>query len=186
MSATNLFIAYHATDNNNIKSIFDEGFHYNYYKYHWLGNGVYFFIDENLAQKWGKSHLKQYGQIHNCVILKVTIEVEKDFLCDLRQLDEYCSVKEKFDEYMEMLSSLSIRFKEDSAEKFYQRLRCAFFDWLKKEMNLKCVISYFSERQRTLPSKIKNEDDFLQFKIPYMEVQLCLYDTSCITKKEIV
>ena len=51
------FDAYHATDQNNAVLIQYEGFKFHHNDEHWLGNGVYFFIDEALAKKWVE---KQY------------------------------------------------------------------------------------------------------------------------------
>lgn len=186
MGTINTYTAYHATDRKNVESIMANGFTYNKYKYHWLGNGVYFFLDKRLAIKWGEDHSVQYGAINDCSIIKVLVEVDDDDLCDMRMLDTYCYVKEKFDKYMEVIASCNIKFKEVTYKKYCQRVRCAFFDWLVKELKLKCIIAYFSERKDTLPTKAENEDLFAQFRMPYMEIQVCVSDTSCISLKEVV
>ena len=106
MGTITSYTAYHATDRKNIGSIVANGFTYNKYEYHWLGNGVYFFLDKQLAIKWGKNHSAQYGVIDDCSIIKVLIEVDDDDLCDMRMLDTYCYVKEQFDRYVKIYKAI--------------------------------------------------------------------------------
>ncbi len=189
MGTINTYTAYHATDQNNVASIICDDFKFNKKDIHWLGNGVYFFIDKQLAIKWGGNHSAQYGTINNCAIIEAFIEVDDEHLCDMRMLDTYCYVKNWFEKYMEVVSTSQIKIKGVSQRTYHQRIRCAFFDWLVKELDLKCIIAYFSERKSTLPTKADKEDNeglFAQFKMPYIEVQLCVFDTDCISKKELI
>ena len=56
------FNAYHATDQKCLDGILKEGFICKPNKEHWLGNGVYFFIEYELALWWSSTKHKKYGE----------------------------------------------------------------------------------------------------------------------------
>ena len=172
------FDAYHATDQNNAVLIQYEGFKFHHNDEHWLGNGVYFFIDEALAKKWVEKQPKSFNKIKNGVVLHVVIDVDESFILDLRNYDDYMIVKEYFEEYVKILE------QEDDLSIYCsnKKLLCTIFDELKKEYELQCVISNFSERSNTLPKQLKDKREELwrSFHMPFVETQICVFDTSCI------
>ena len=117
------YTAYHATDKHNVESIISNNFTFNKSDEHWLGNGVYFFIDVALAREWGKkTPTKKFGTINEYAIIKAIIEVDDDYVCDLTMLDDYKFVAQKFSEFCEILSSRSVVLENAS----YLNLRCAW------------------------------------------------------------
>lgn len=181
MGTINTYTAYHATDKSNVNGIMTNNFTYNVHDDHWLGNGVYFFLDKNLAIKWPELSCKKYGVIKCATIFEVEILTNEESVCDLRDLKSYNFVKDTFVEYWNMVKS---------SNKFMQsinmsKIRCAFFDWLIKEADLKCIIAYFTERNNLTGYIDKSAFKiFSDFHIPYIEVQLCVTDVTCIKDKK--
>ena len=178
------FDAQHATDRKNLNIILNTNFTYRQNDEHWLGNGVYFFIDPALADDWCKKQKKsyKYGHIKNGSIIHVVICVENNDLMDLRQLDDYNYVRRNFEQYVNQLKNINIDIEKMSSK----QLVCGFFDMLQDDQKIKCFIANFNERSNSLPESLKKktEELWLQFNMPYVETQVCLFDVNCITLKE--
>ena len=94
MGIIKTYIAYHATDESNLSIIIENNFEFNPNDEHWLGNGIYFFKDPALAKHWGEQiPTTKYGEINKFVLIKAKIDVDDDFLCDMKLLDGYNYVK---------------------------------------------------------------------------------------------
>ena len=178
------FDAYHATDRKNLNTILNTNFTYRQNNEHWLGNGVYFFLDPALADDWCEKQKKsyQYGHIKNGIIIHVLIHVDGNDLLDLRQLDEYNYVRRNFEKFISKLRTMNINIEEMRPK----QLVCSFFDMLQASEHIKCFIANFNERSNSLPKSLKKQTEALwtQFNMPFVETQVCLFDVSCITLKE--
>lgn len=176
------FIGYHATDKSKVKLIQEEKFKYKHRDYHWLGDGSYFFIDPVLALNWSKNPTKKYSKIDEPAFLSVYFDILENKLCDMRNLDEYNIVKEDYEYYRRYVSNL------DVSNFSYLEVRCAFFNWVFKRHNIACIIAYINER-KNLSTRIKSHQiykEFEQFKMPYIEVQICAKDNTMIKDIEII
>jgi len=179
MGTINTYTAYHATDKKKVQSILDNNFIYNYHDDHWLGNGVYFFLDAGLAYQWAENPpTDKYGQIENPAIIQAEIEIDSDHVADLRNLDDYNYAKQAFDAYLKKMSK-----KKSAGGLSMATLRCGFFDWFVEEYDVYCVIAYLDER-KSLPVYTEHGDVFKKFKIPYLEVQMCVSQSSCIITRQ--
>lgn len=173
------YTAYHATDKHNVESIISNNFTFNKSDEHWLGNGIYFFIDVALAREWGKkAPTKKFGTIENYAIIEAIIEVDDDYVCDLTMLDDYKFVAQKFSEFCAILSSRSVVLENAS----YLNLRCAFFNELVRKYNFKCLISNFEDRKNFIDKNLWKT--FRKIKTVYIETQICVTDNSCIVSKK--
>lgn len=171
---------YHGTDVKNAESIFSENFIYKRNKKHWLGNGIYFYLDISLARWWTTNPTKRFGtKIEKGVIIKAKISIDRQSLIDLRNISDYnFFVHTYYKEYIPILNNGT--FNISSQE--YERLRCSYCDFLKKRYQYKAIIGNFSFVTRSyLPRQYK--DFFTKMKLPYIETQLCLFDINCITDK---
>ena len=164
---------YHATDHDNALKILKDGFTYKPSKVHWIGNGVYFFIDYDLAVWWAGNPTSQFGTtIASPCILKADICVDDDFL-DLRKLDIYNTTVKLYYTIKPVLEKVV-----EPGDKAYDKIiRCAFFDTLRDQYNIKGIIAQF----------VFNRSQFLtngvfppRFYMPYIENQICVFDTSAI------
>ncbi len=80
--------AFHGTTQESAKSILAEGFAFSFGNEHWLGDGVYFFVDgvgyapERAAELWAEYRAyKQQNQF--CALIEASIQVEEDTILDL-------------------------------------------------------------------------------------------------------
>lgn len=184
MGTINTYTAYHATDKSNVESIVEDNFIFEEKDTHWLGSGVYFFLDKSLAISWGRNcPTKKYGSINNPAIIEALISLDNDVVCDMRELKTYNYVKKAFDIFWQYAyrSHCTVSYNDD----FIEKLECAFFNWLTKKLGIKCIICNF--QKRSLPIvKYELEDTFSRFCLAYVETQMCVKDASHIVdRKEI-
>ena len=77
--------AYHATDQKCLDWILKKGFIYKPNKDHWLGNGVYFFIEYELARWWSSTKHKKYGEkIKMPIIIEANLNCNNDCVVEFR------------------------------------------------------------------------------------------------------
>ena len=184
MGTINTYTAYHATDKINVGSIVKDNFIFHEKNTHWLGSGVYFFLDKTLAISWGNNcPTKKYGSINNPVIIEVSIVLDNDVVCDMRELETYNNVKKAFDVFWQYAykGHCTVNYDND----FFEKLECAFFNWLTKKWGIKCIICNFQKRRLPIVES-KLEDMFNKFCLTYVETQMCIKDVSHIVdRKEI-
>lgn len=175
--------AYHGTDLVNAKRIVATDYIYKQSETHWLGNGVYFYIDLSLAKWWTSNPSKIYGvRVSNPAIIKTIIDIPDDesFL-DLRKLSDYKEFSNIFFyEYLPLLKMGSLTFNLAN----HKKLRCSFCDYLKVKYNLKLIIGNFSLPKQPYLTNYKSLAS--QLELFYIETQMCLFDTKYIIKKELI
>lgn len=83
------YIGYHATSRANENEILDNGFKFSVSKednIQWLGNGVYFWLDDYYAVEWNiinaKNHKKEYI-LNNYVILESILVCDRNKILDV-------------------------------------------------------------------------------------------------------
>lgn len=171
---------YHGTDAKNAESILSGNFIYKRNKTHWLGNGIYFYLDLSLAHWWTKNPTKKFGiKIEKGVIIKAEISIDRPSLIDLRTISDYnFFLHTYYKEYLPILNTGA--FNISSQE--YKQLRCSYCDFLRKRYLYKAIIGNFSFATHSyLPRQYK--DFSKKMRLPYIETQLCLFDIDCITNK---
>ena len=81
---------YHGTDLENAKKICKNGFRWKQNDEHWLGNGVYFYLDRDLAEWWTTNPSKIFGtEIKVPCILSAEVSIKDERVLDLRNLQDY-------------------------------------------------------------------------------------------------
>lgn len=181
MSELNFYTGYHATAIENVELILTQGFEFKRNKEHWLGNGVYFFTDLALAYWWKSNPTIKFGSFsQNKVILKALMKVGRDDVCDLRELKDYIFCYDQYNLFAKELEELGepIQTRKLSVEE----LRCIFFDWLAERFCLKLCVGCFYKKT---PKYLKHDTDRCKtlmpdLKIPYNEIQMCVFDNSII------
>ena len=127
-------IGFHATDKALANSIIANGFSFSRSEEHWLGNGVYFFADPDLAVWWGNNPTNKFGvKIERPCILRSTIEAEN--ICDMRLLEDYTFVRVMLPVFKRYLTAHGIKFASNNID---AKFRCAFFDWLYNRSRCHC------------------------------------------------
>ena len=82
-------IGFHATDRALADSIIANGFSFSRSEEHWLGNGVYFFADPDLAVWWGNNPTNTFGVKIEHPCNSSFSEIESENLLDMRRLKDY-------------------------------------------------------------------------------------------------
>jgi len=166
---------YHGTDFEIAQKICTEEFICKKSLEHWLGNGIYFYLDKSLAKWWTTNPSKKFGtKIKEPVIIECDLEVNDKNILDITKIEGYNNYVEVFHYYFD-----NYFFKKSPAtETDIRRLRCAFFDWVMETQEIDVIIAPFQlpEQPYRKESNKKNVKDLIlnEFEISYAEVQVCL------------
>lgn len=181
--------AFHATDLEAARNIKKNGFIIKHNPKHWLGNGVYFYLDESLAKWWLTKPSQSFGtEINNPAIINSSITLDESKILDLRKLDDYKVFVERFNkEFYPDIKSGKVSSSLNSENKTdvdFELIRCAYCNYLKISYEYMAIIGTFEHISQPYLPKI-NGDCFKKFGIRYIETQLCIFDRSCIIRNEI-
>lgn len=181
------FECFHATDIKIVDKIILDKFICKNNEEHWLGNGVYFYLDYSLALWWSTMPTKKFGiNIENPAIVKCKINImNNDDILDLRNLNEYQEFTKIYvNDFLPKIINGQIQSKNSNTISS-QKIRCTYCDFLKNQYNIKGIIGTFNlPNQPYLP---KNYGfGFKEFDILYTETQLCVFDQSIINDKIII
>ena len=180
------FIGYHATNKDNAEKIINYGYTYNPDPTHWLGDGAYFFLDLDLAKWWANQPTLKYGEINTPVIIQSKISCRDERCVDMRNLDQYREIARKFKDFMEF-GIKTIEFSKDTVA--VPKLRCAFFNWIKKVYEVDIIIAafaryagrYLGDINKEIMTYITND-----MYLPYPEVQVCVSEKKCVIDSRVI
>ena len=168
-------IGFHATDKALADSIIANGFSFSRSEEHWLGNGVYFFTDPDLAVWWCNNPTNKFGvKIENpCILFS---EIESENLLDMRRLKDYNYVAGL---YYRFINSSDRKIFEAAfpKNKYIANLRCTFFDWLHVNANIDVLVAPFSNPRASFLENGPLPDEF---NIPFVHSQICVFKNDCI------
>ena len=175
---------YHGTDEKIAKIIVKEPFQIKKSPYHWLGNGIYFYLDRDLAAWWTTNPSKKFGiNVEKPAIVKADIEIEDCEVLDLRIFSNYVKISKEFEKFF---TELYIPYHKTSIDE--KSLKCLFFDYyFLAHKEIKMIIGEFvAEKQEYVNQEQK---DFLKHtNLLYGEIQICLRQNcqDVIINKEVV
>lgn len=181
MEQSKTITAYHGTDEKYLRDIMNNGFIVKHNPKHWLGNGIYFFLDYDIAKWWSHSPTNLFGtgeKNKKPVVIKVKVCSNPEKVLDTRIFDDY---KELLDLYKEFFNELTKGTISDSIGK--EKLQCMFFDWVHSNYEIEIFIAGFDKTKTN--SRNSNSLKY-NFKIPYIEYQMCVFDNRLILQKESV
>lgn len=164
---------YHATDQSCIQPILDNGFLYRPSKKHWLGNGIYFYQDYQLAEWWATNPTKTFDvDIKKPAILSVDIQIPDENILDLRKLSDYADCIQAYMEFR----GYALQYLENNIWHDRNRLRCSFFDWVFETREVSCIIGNFTHpHQAYLRSSPQTALEQMRlFYLPFTETQICV------------
>ncbi len=164
---------YHGTDAACADAICSGGFIYKPNNNHWLGNGVYFYTDLDLAKWWTTNPSSQFGtRVKNPAVIVFDIDISPDSILDLRTLSGYRKCISLYSKY-ESIAFKNIEFEEISKKK---QIRCSFFDFAFEYSKLSCVIGNFYLGNNAYLSCVPQNilDELRRFNLPFIETQVCI------------
>ncbi len=174
-------LAYHGTNKQCADQITQNGFQCKENDEHWLGNGIYFYLDWNLAEWWAKTPKKDYGTSpRDPVVIQADIDAHDGNTIDTHNLDDFNWLGKQFEEFKKIYfgtgTVMSKKYKEP-------QVRCAFFDWLHSEFECAdVVIVGFQKNNATyISASVPYE-----FHMPYIEYQVCVFSTDLIKISDVI
>lgn len=181
-----LIEAFHGTDKKYADIIIKSDFKCRRNRKHWLGNGIYFFIDFALAKWWTTNPTRKFGvTVANSAIIKCTIKAKSNEVLDLRKLEDYRRFVDIYrSEFLPFLFEGSIEVM-DNRTLDTGILRCTYCDYLNIYHRYKLIIgTFYLPDQPYMPSDYGKFFEY--FSISYIEHQICVFDQTVITHKELV
>lgn len=166
--------AYHGTFKDNVNNILEKGYTFNRRDDHWLGQGIYFYDDIELA-RWFIT--RKYKGTHGkeIFVIKSTLSTVPEKVLNL---DTNIGVDFVYEKVSQLISEINIIFdKEDEIKN-----RCIILDIIKELYNIDIIIMTFkTDFQSYGRARIKwFEDNYFPIGINYSETQICATDNDCI------
>lgn len=149
---------------------------------HWLGHGIYFYSDYELADWWARTKVKKhngkYGEKDRAVVLKAQIEAD-----NVLDMDSPFALK-KFKNYQMELEEQFVKqgivldFTQGKG-KISERIRCFWMDAVKEAYNIQVIIYTFTRQNPSyVESKYsiysKDEYSLKNMELLYHEKQICV------------
>lgn len=160
---------YHGTGESNSKQIqSSKEFKFKYRSNHWLGQGVYFFINDYDKAEWWAKHNRPNKET-SPVVLKCEVELKNSELLDLNTERDLIKLDDFAIDFFESLKreKITIKFK-DIHEK-----NCKVIDmFLEKNKGYKAVHRTFDSTKKSL------KENGAGFNL--LSDQLCIVDQSVI------
>lgn len=142
---------FHGTDNSLKENILSLNFLESKGKGHWLGNGVYFFINDGIdnnpifnAREWAKAEawdndIKKHKYL-NYVVLKAKVEIKEELYLDLTTNDGLRMLNHCRDNYIEKIKSAGkkINKKTITDDHIIEKMKRDFdFEFVKNNFYIK-------------------------------------------------
>ena len=188
-------IGYHGTKKRFVNSILKDGFKIPPSKAddnHWLGHGIYFYSDYELAEWWSKTKVdkqnKKYGWNDSPIVMKCLIQAK-----NIWNLDKP-SVLEKFKKSqlkLEQKVSAGGVVLDFSGENTAEKIRCFWMDVIKKEHNIDVLIYTFTRKSPSYVNRkyhVNTGDKYSlgSMGLVYHEKQICVTADCFVIDKKIV
>ena len=163
--------AFHGTDYEVANTILKEGFKVGANKHHWLGNGVYFFKEYDIASWWTSANAKEFGtDIKVPAIINVVLTAERDRILDLREIDD-------LKKFLAWKYEYDIGIPDNSTIEM-EVYRCNLFDGILREHDIDIIIGSFNPKSKTYIKDIPELQSTLEkLKLIFSEVQYCVNES---------
>lgn len=165
---------YHGTFKDNVHKIIEEGYTFSRRENHWLGQGIYFYEDIELAKwfitrKYNKKYRKQIS------VIKSILNTASDKVLDLDTND---GVDFVYKALKELINEIKIEFNIDDET----TNRCIILDIIKEYYSIDIIkMTFKTNNQSYGGANIKFfEENYFPVGIYYSETQICATDNKCI------
>lgn len=178
---------YHITDAALCENIIRNGFTYNFNPKHYLGQGIYFYNDFDIAKLNVQNEKINYGCTSKKTILHCTISTLLKQFLDLDIPSQNTKFRKFWNELLEYIEKNNIQVtfqnEKDFLKNKYLYYKCYVLDLYKRENNYNVVVKTFSIDTPSYGESIYN----LKFSgLPYLEKYICVSESQLIHNTEIV
>lgn len=155
---------------------------------HWLGHGIYFFADYELAEWWAetkvKVHRRKYGSEDEPCVIQAVIRADNILNLDnpfkMIQFDDWCH--EMAEEIVR--KGIILNFDMGDGLRYAKyRERCFWMDQIKEEKKIQVIIYTFTKDN---PSYADSHYHINDMGLSYNEKQICVSSNDMIIKKIVV
>jgi len=171
--------AFHGTAFKNVDEILKNGFKSNYRPDHWLGQGIYFYSDYDLAFWWTKTKFKSKNGT-GCAIIHSALECYENTWLDLDTVNGVEYFQREVEEILSVTSHLtSLKFKTSKGQDDETRIKnfCFALDLLKKFRDIQLIAMTFKKNSPSYADRNIYRFEQLFFTLPldfvYQERQIC-------------
>ncbi len=178
---------YHGTHLRNVTSILKHAFTANERKDHWLGQGIYFYDNFELAKWWIETKLHAPSGA-GCAVIEVALGCQKKEFLDLDQprgVDYFLSELSKLLDQLQIGLKFMVSREDDS-----MRNLCFGIDLVKKHLDIKLVAMTFYKAHPSYAEGDINLFEKQYFLLPrsfsYKERQICASVNDIILSKKCV
>jgi len=188
-------IGFHGTKLENVNSIILDNFKIAEIKKtdnHWLGHGIYFFNDYELAKWWADtkvtSHIKKYARKSIASVVRAKIKVENIMDLDnpfvMNRLEQYCQELEE--EIVAQGIILNFVMGDNSKKGLIlakQRKRCFWLDKIKQDKNIDVFIYTFTKNDPSYAISKYHVSAIKELGFNYNEKQICVSKVEFIVER---
>ena len=169
---------YHGTDRKVAENIKNEGFRIKPSTEHWLGNGIYFYTDYDLAKWWTTNPSQKFGsRIHEPVIIRGELDenIYSKKILNLLKLQDYITYVEIFqNEFWKMFKKFNPYNATD-----IKKIRCAYCDFLSGMHGYKVIIGNFVNLNQPYNPQLHYKL-IENMRLSYSEIQVCVFEQNII------
>ena len=176
--------AYHGTDKSVSENIVQTGFRCKSNEEHWLGEGIYLYVDKALAEWWTTRPTQKHGRdISKPVIIECYIEADDERVLNLCTLEGYIKY---IDLYNTFFRDWAYECRPQQEVSFKQ-LRCAFFNYIFMMYGIDVIVAPFVLPDQPYMPQYAKERYGEEMHILYTEVQVCIRENAqSVIKKKMV
>lgn len=188
-------VGYHGTKLKVIESIVSDNFKiapHGKMDNHWLGHGVYFFSDYELAEWWAQTKVnvqnRKYGLNDQPGVIKAKICANN--IMDLDnpfQLNRFIDLCKRMQDDI-VKRGIVIDFTKNMKNpkdslKILERKRCYFMDLIKEDDKVDVIIYTFSKNSPSYAGSKYHKDIVKEYGLSYNERQICVTSPEFIVER---
>ncbi|MGJ8731231.1 hypothetical protein ACRW9N_12280 [Listeria aquatica] len=170
MEITTTYNGFHGTYKDKCNQIMRDGFVYKHRNNHWLGNGIYFFIDDpHMADIWPKISIRNCRSKRETAILFCKIMVKRERLFDLDTERDLL----RFDDYLKQIKK---EYRLEFSNVSNEEVRCMVMDTLPLDEDFGAIDAIKYTFSKDSGPRYESEKIGLEPHGP----QLCVRNEKCI------
>lgn len=175
-------IGYHNTESDNVKDIITNGFKYRKNEKHWLGQGIYFF--DNLDMAFRNIDMLDHEKDIKTIVAEINV-TDSEFLNldEVKNLNEFRKFCSQLYQKMEK-EGIELVIKGKSKNVALLTYRCFFLDLFKEEKGYKVVSKTFAKDNPQYAEKVIGFEKY--FGLPFLETYICVSGNEYIINKEVI